>query len=356
MRACSVVTRALALASNMRSDGKTHPSALVSLCGLHTQNHTYSISPEPEGAHFPLAAAAYSGLFRWGPSLVMPEERFLQGARSGKRKLAKHNSCPQEVLVKEYLCISGGWARKPLHLDVVEIQGTNMVGIHATSTWLGQILQGFCRYQSLGSLLRAASQDLQAEIPKSCKDSEAAQLSRANELRAGLWDEEEDEDCGDNKQESPQKPGVDRSCFRVPTAVCLRGHSATVAWRRNTFYVAATSESLQGLVEILRTYTKEEVACKIPEKSKDRDCVANQAEDFQGAVAWQFSTKTWAIRYVDNDGKKGARTKGLTVPDKGFDGSVLNGDEYKKVRSEVRAKAVALWNELDCSDRPRLQA
>ena len=278
----------------------------------------------------------------------MCDERFLDEGRRCKRKLTKHNSNPQDIVVQEYLCISGGWARKPLYLDVTDFQGTSMVGIHSTSAWLPQVLQGFCRYQSLGALLKSASQDLQAEVFKTSADAEKAQLSRASELRAGLWDDDEDEEAGAPSTPSGKKAVADRRRLKEPSIVSLRGHSLTVAWRRQTIYVAATSESLASLVQILRTYTKDEVASKSPEKPKEQNKDSDEADENQGCV------KTWVVRYVDSDGKKRTRTKGLSVPEKSFDGSVLDIDEYKRIRNEVRSKAVNIWNDMDCSDRPRL--
>lgn len=52
--------------------------------------------------------------------------------------------------------------------------------------------------------------------------------------------------------------------------VSHRGHTLTCAWRRNTFYVAATSESMAALVEILRSYTKTEVTEKSPQKPNQK--------------------------------------------------------------------------------------
>ena len=244
--------------------------------------------------------------------------------------------------------------KKPIPLDVADFAGTDMVSVQSTSVWLPQVLQGFCRYQSLGSLLRSVSQDLQAQVLRSTDEAQEAKASRANALRAELWDEDEGSE-GNVVEDRVKIPSNHRRCLRDPSNVCHRGHSLTVAWRRNVFYVGATSASIAALVEVLRSYTKSEVAEKSPEKPKEKETRVEDADEAEGCVVWQFPTKTWVVRYVDAEGKKHMRTKGLHVPDKGFDGATLPVAEYKRIRNEVRTKAIALWNDLDQSERPRLE-
>ena len=283
----------------------------------------------------------------------MTDEPFLAEGRRGKRKLSKLNSHPRDVAVQQHLCISGGWMKKPIHLDVTDFAGTEMVSVQSTSIWLPQILQGFCRYQSLGSLLKSVSQDLQSQVLRCTGEAAEAQAAKAGGLRADLWEDEASQN--DVSEDTPKKPSAHRKCLREASVVSHRGHTLTCAWRRNTFYVAATSESMAALVEILRSYTKTEVTEKSPQKPNQKQKDPDQIEEAEGCVAWNFPGKTWVVRYLDADGKKHSRTKGLSVPDKGFDGATLPIADYKRIRREVQSRVVSLWNELDKSDRPRLE-
>ena len=94
--------------------------------------------------------------------------------------------------------------KKPIHLDVTDFAGTEMVSVQSTSIWLPQILQGFCRYQSLGSLLKSVSQDLQSQVLRCTGEAAEAQAARAGGLRADLWEDEASQN--DVSEDTPKKP------------------------------------------------------------------------------------------------------------------------------------------------------
>lgn len=271
--------------------------------------------------------------------------------RKGKRKLTRWHSNPQQVELKECLCVSGGWLKKPLHVDTVDVQGVRMTAVQATTPWLPQLLQGFCRAESLGAILKKVSADLQDCVLIDQSGADKDQACRAAAGREDLFSDGEDSDgAGAAASGGPEKPSpMKRKALREPHCVSHRGHELRVAWRRKVFYVEASSSSVASLFAIVQSYKKNEVPQLSPAKKN-----AENNEDDCKEVKWLFGAKAWCVHYVDEEGKPRTRTKGLVVPHTGFDGRVLDSEEYSRVREEVRKKATDMWNELDRSNRPRL--
>ena len=111
--------------------------------------------------------------------------------RRSKRKLQKHNSQPHDVELRDVLCVAGGWARRPVPLETQEFQGCRMTAVSATGHWLPQVLQGFCRTEALGTLLRQLNSDLHRCVAEAESQSKHAQQARAVAGREDLFSEGE---------------------------------------------------------------------------------------------------------------------------------------------------------------------
>ena len=81
--------------------------------------------------------------------------------------------------------------------------------------------------------------------------------------------------------------------------------------------------------------------------------VADLVEGDKGRVCWNFPKWSWVAVVQDASGSTRYYSKGLEVPTKGLDGRALDAREYEAARKKVLQKAKALWNEKDCSTRPR---
>ena len=149
--------------------------------------------------------------------------------RRSKHKFQKHNSQPQDVELRDVLCVVGGWARRPVPLVTEELQGCRMTAVSASGHWLPQVLQGFCRTEALGTLLRQLSSDLQRCVAEAESQSKNAQQARAVAGREDLFSEEESSG-GDQGGEAPSgsKQAL-RELRREPHCVSFRGSELTVA-------------------------------------------------------------------------------------------------------------------------------
>ena len=61
------------------------------------------------------------------------------------------------------------------------------------------------------------------------------------------------------------------------------------------------------------------------------------------------------MAYVNHAGVRTTKTQGLNVPTLDPHGKPLLGPAYEAALSEVRARALRMWNKLDCSKRDRLR-
>ncbi|CAE7467275.1 unnamed protein product [Symbiodinium sp. CCMP2592] len=273
--------------------------------------------------------------------------------RRSKRKLQKHNSQPRDVELRDVLCVVGGWARRPVPLETQEFQGCRMTAVSSSGLWLPQVLQGFCRTEALGSLLRQLSSDLQRCVSEAESQSKNAQQARAVAGREDLFSEGEAESSGgEHGGEVPSgSKQASRKLFREPHCISFRGSELTVAWRRKVLFVEATSKSVAALVSIIKSYTKTDVEKCPPAKAESSELDAKNENTKE--IRWLFGPKSWCIHYEDEKGKQRSSSRGLAVPSTNFKGEALQSEEYMRVREDVRIKALRLWNSLDRSDRER---
>ena len=283
-----------------------------------------------------------------------PSSPFVTRARASKRKLRKWQSHEESVVVEPRLCISGGFLKAPVCLDAVQIEGVDMVPIRSSSSWLSQLLAGFCR-TPLGDLLKTVQADFRVALDEQGHGAEKQDAENAAGKRAGLFSDDDD----DNKKDASSDEAATRprkkvkktkQPLNVPREVNLRNRTVTIAWKRGSLHVLAESSCMGQFLDILRSYSKTEVEEKTPQKDKP----AEEEGGIKGMVVWLFHSRTWSIVYQDENGKRHQFTKGLKVPERAWDGSVLTAEDYKKARDDVRLRAIRKWNELDRSGRERL--
>ena len=134
-------------------------------------------------------------------------------------------------------------------------------------------------------------------------------------------------------------------------------HLRVLKRRGPGFLVPATEEALASLL----THFLDKVARGEKGEKRPRPPVvpgaslpvADLVEGDKGRVRWNFPKRSWMAAVQDATGSTRYYSKGLEVPTKGLDGRALDAREYEAARKKVLQKAKALWNEKDCSTRPR---
>ncbi len=184
-----------------------------------------------------------------------------------KRRLKSRNSDFRDIIVEERLALSGGWAKTPIVLPTLELHGQQFVMVNASAPWLQNVLTGTIRglgTSKITHIVKAVTQDLKEHILKvqgadAREQREAAQSARV-ELGIDAPSSDSDEPRSAVPKKRPRRKDAPSQIKGGLHGVEFKGESVSVCFSRGKLHVAATQESISGIVAILRGYSGRELA------------------------------------------------------------------------------------------------
>ena len=244
-------------------------------------------------------------------------------------------------------------------LQCVTVQGRSGVPIAARSGWLRAYLCGDSRGGDNMRHVEPFVNEVRTELNLlfDNKESVGSQPSgdcSTNHERQALLDQDEQEKSDDDSQGSqprrPSEPRVNQE-FR---AVKVDGVEIMASLAHGTgIVVASDRDTLQRVMTILQ---KRIESHSMPElrRRKSRP-VHDEDKDRGGPIIWSFRrTGTWQVKYTGRDGKIHQYSKGLGVPLRHLNGTLMTEPQRTAAR-ELRYKAAQRYfNDNDMSDAPRL--
>ena len=84
-----------------------------------------------------------------------------------------------------------------------------------------------------------------------------------------------------------------------------------------------------------------------------RGCQPDERQDPRGKISFPPDRQAWLVSYQKKNNTRGQTSKNLSAPTKSLQGVPLDRRAYKRQPDSKLEDAKRLWNERDCSDRPR---
>ena len=291
-----------------------------------------------------------------GPAI----ERHPQVFPTKAAKRRRYSNLETPVEIQECVCIKGGRLREWLALPVEEHGGTTWTKFCSKMPWITMLLSGRVRSGELFSAVRAVKQLIIQRAELKVADERARALTAVRTARAALEvSDDDDEGDDEDKKGTETRPATgprevevnlfDEKGQAVPTLVLYRQGNTLVEVKVRVISALCDEVRRAVVPATVRAFREKRAAA---ERASLVACAGNPKAsrpiELEGRVCFSHAKRAFCVTYKDADNVRRVSRKGLKVS-----GDGKQGGAYRAQLDKTRIMAMAMWDELDKSDRPR---